>query len=150
MEQQGVIEFGESRKTMSSVEIAEIVGKPHNDVMKAIRAMEPSWKKVCQGKFSLTSRKVAQPKGGEREVPCYELTKTECLYVATKVTEGKFSRSEYKDSTGRSLPCFELTSCKTKRAVHLHRQPAHTLKFRQRWLVHYLTSLIQTCFSCYF
>ena len=82
-----LIQFGESQQTMSSLEIAKLTGKPHNDVMKAIRAMEPGWEKVCQGKFSLTSRKVAQPNGGERDVPCYELTKTECLYVATKFND---------------------------------------------------------------
>ena len=82
-----LIEFGESRQTMSSLEIAELTGKPHNDVMKAIRAMEPSWEKVSQGKFSLSSRKVQQPNGGVREYPCYELTKTECLYVATKFND---------------------------------------------------------------
>lgn len=76
-----------SRQTMSSIEIARLTGKPHNDVMKAIRAMEPSWEKVSQGKFSLSSRKVEQPKGGMREYPCYELTKTECLYVATKFND---------------------------------------------------------------
>jgi phage regulator Rha-like protein len=82
-----LIQFGESRQTMSSLEIAELTGKPHNDVMKAIRAMEPSWEKVSQGKFSLSSRKVQQPNGGVREYPCYELTKTECLYVATKFND---------------------------------------------------------------
>jgi phage antirepressor YoqD-like protein len=69
------------------LEIAKLTGKPHNDVMKAIRAMEPSWEKVSQGKFSLSSRKVEQPNGGIREYPCYELTKTECLYVATKFND---------------------------------------------------------------
>ena len=82
-----VIEFGKSHQTMSSLEISRLTGKHHNDVMKAIRAMEPSWQKVSQGKFSLTSRKVAQPNGGERDVPCYELTKTECLYIATKFND---------------------------------------------------------------
>lgn len=82
-----LIEFGESKQTMSSLEIAKLTGKPHNDVMKAIRAMEPSWEKVSQGKFSLSSRKVEQPNGGIREYPCYELTKTECLYVATKFND---------------------------------------------------------------
>ena len=82
-----VIEIVDMKQTMSSLEIARLTGKPHNDVLKAIRAMEPSWEKVCQGKFSLTSRKVSQPNGGEREVPCYELTKTECLYVATKFND---------------------------------------------------------------
>ena len=82
-----LIQFGESQQTMSSLEIAKLTGKPHNDVMKAIRAMEPSWEKVSQGKFSLSSRKVEQPNGGIREYPCYELTKTECLYVATKFND---------------------------------------------------------------
>ena len=82
-----LIQFGESKQTMSSLEIAKLTGKPHNDVMKAIRAMEPSWEKVSQGKFSLSSRKVEQPNGGIREYPSYELTKTECLYVATKFND---------------------------------------------------------------
>ena len=82
-----LIQFGESQQTMSSLEIAKLTGKPHNDVMKAIRAMESGWEKVSQGKFSLSSRKVQQPNGGVREYPCYELTKTECLYVATKFND---------------------------------------------------------------
>ena len=61
-----------SKHTMSSLEIAELAGKQHNDVLKAIRAMEPAWEKV---------------------------------------TEGKFSLSEYRDSTGRALPCYELNAC---------------------------------------
>lgn len=32
-----------NKQTMSSLEIAELTGKPHNDVMKAIRKMEPDW-----------------------------------------------------------------------------------------------------------
>ena len=77
----------ETKQTMSSLEIAKLTGKPHNDVLKAIRAMEPSWEKVSQGKFSLSSRMVQQPNGGMREYPCYELTKTECLYIATKFND---------------------------------------------------------------
>ena len=49
--------------------------------------MEESWVKVCQGNFSLTSRTIIQPNGGIRKVPCYELTKTECLYIATKFND---------------------------------------------------------------
>jgi phage antirepressor YoqD-like protein len=85
--ERGLIQFSESQQTMSSLEIAKLTGKPHNDVMKAIRAMESGWEKVSQGKFSLSSRKVQQPNGGVREYPCYELTKTECLYVATKFND---------------------------------------------------------------
>jgi len=70
-------------EVMSSLEIAKLTGKPHNDVMKAIRAMEPAWKKISEGNFSLTSYNDAQGK----QRPCYELTKTECLYVATKFND---------------------------------------------------------------
>ncbi len=76
---------GEQR--MTSLEIAELTGKPHNDVLKAIRKMEEGWQRVCQGNFSLTSRIIKQPNGGTREVPCYLLTKTECLYIATKFND---------------------------------------------------------------
>ena len=78
-----VIEFGESQQTMSSLEIAKLTGKPHNDVLKAIRAMEPAWEKVNGGNFSRVEYKDAK---GEMR-PCFELTKTECLYVATKFND---------------------------------------------------------------
>ena len=78
-----LIQFGESQQTMSSLEIAKLTGKPHNDVLKAIRAMEPAWEKVNGGKFSRVEYKDAK---GEMR-PAFELTKTECLYVATKFND---------------------------------------------------------------
>lgn len=69
--------------TMTSLQIADITGKPHYDVMKAIRKMEPAWEKVNGGNFSLVEYK--DQKGELR--PCYELTKTECLYIATKFND---------------------------------------------------------------
>ena len=72
---------------MTSLEISELTGKNHFDIMRAIRKMEPAWEKVCQCKFALTSRTIVQPNGGTREVPCYSLTKTECLYIATKFND---------------------------------------------------------------
>ena len=74
-------------QTMTSLEIAELTGKQHKHVMEAIRKMEPSWEKVCGSNFRLTSRTIIQPNGGTREVPCYNLTKTECLYIATKFND---------------------------------------------------------------
>ena len=78
-----MIEFVDERQTMSSLEIARLTGKPHNDVLKAIRAMEPAWEKVNGGKFSRVEYKDAK---GEMR-PAFELTKTECLYVATKFND---------------------------------------------------------------
>ena len=72
---------------MTSLEIAELTGKQHKDVLKAIRNMEPAWEKTCGRKFALTSRTVVQPNGGTRDVACYSLTKTECLYIATKFND---------------------------------------------------------------
>ena len=57
---------------MTSLEIAQVTGKMHKDVMKAIRNMEPAWLKV-------------NAKGELR--PCYSLSKTECLYIATKFND---------------------------------------------------------------
>ena len=74
-------------QTMTSLEIAELTGKQHKNVMQAIRKMEPAWEKSCGLKFQLTSRTIVQPNGGTREVPCYQLTKTECLYIATKFND---------------------------------------------------------------
>ena len=38
---------------MTSIEIAEVTGKLHKDVMKAIRNMEPAWGKVNGRNFAL-------------------------------------------------------------------------------------------------
>ena len=70
-------------QTMTSLEIAELTGKQHKDVMKAIRNMEPAWVKVNGRKFALVEY---QDKKGELR-PCYQLTKTECLYIATKFND---------------------------------------------------------------
>ena len=69
---------------MSSLDIAELCGKPHNDILKAIRKMEPAWEKVQAGKFSLLQKSYDLPNGGKKMMPYYSLTKTECLYIATK------------------------------------------------------------------
>lgn len=71
------------KETMSSIEIAELTGKPHNDVLKAIRAMEPAWAKIAGGNFSLSEYKDSTG----RKLPMYELTKVECLYIATKFND---------------------------------------------------------------
>lgn len=72
---------------MTSLQIAEITGKPHNDVMKAIRKMEPAWEKVQGGKFSLMQEEVETNNGGHKMRPYYSLTKEECLYIATKFND---------------------------------------------------------------
>ena len=77
----------QSEQTMTSLEIAELTGKQHKNIMQAIRNMEPAWEKVQGLKFQLSSRTYDLPNGGTKEVPCYVLTKTECLYIATKFND---------------------------------------------------------------
>lgn len=72
---------------MTSLQIAEITGKPHNDVMKAIRKMEPAWQKVQGGNFSLMQEEVDTNNGGHKMRPYYSLNKEECLYIATKFND---------------------------------------------------------------
>ena len=74
---------GNDNQHMTSLEIAEVTGKQHKDVLKAIRNMEPAWVQVAGRKFALGSYKDAN---GQLR-PCYSLTKTECLYIATKFND---------------------------------------------------------------
>lgn len=68
---------------MTSLQIAEITGKRHADVMRAIRNMEPAWEKVSERKFALAEYQDEQGKPR----PCYSLNKEECLYIATKFND---------------------------------------------------------------
>ena len=68
---------------MTSLEIAEVTGKQHKNVMQAIRNMETAWENVNGLKFQLVDYR---DKKGELR-PCYSLTKTECLYIATKFND---------------------------------------------------------------
>lgn len=72
-----------SQQTITSMEIAEITGKNHFDVLKAIRKMEPAWEKTAASKFTCSSYKDKSNKS----CPMFILTKTECLFVATKFND---------------------------------------------------------------
>ena len=68
---------------MTSLEIAQLTGKQHFHVMEAIRKMETSWETVAASKF----RCGTYMDGNHQPRPCYLLTKTECLYIATKFND---------------------------------------------------------------
>ncbi|MGS4345136.1 Rha family transcriptional regulator [Myroides odoratus] len=73
----------EINHTMSSREIATMTEKQHPHVMEAIRKMETSWLKIGQSNFRLANYTDSQGKPR----PEYILTKTECLYIATKFND---------------------------------------------------------------
>lgn len=96
---------------MTSLEIAEVSGKNHKDVMRAIRKMEPAWEKVNGRKFALVEYR--DSKGEMR--PCYSLTKNECIYIATKFNDEARARLVlrwdelerwHQDSLRKELECM--------------------------------------------
>ena len=90
---------GNDTQHMTSLEIAELTGKQHKDVLKAIRKMEPAWVKVNGRNFALVEYR--DQKGELR--PCYSLTKTECLYI-----EGRKEDSHLHDVDTRWLALSEF------------------------------------------
>ena len=68
---------------MTSLEIAEITGKQHKNLMRDIRNMEAAWEMTTGLKFELSEYKDSTG----RTLPCYSLNKTECLYIATKFND---------------------------------------------------------------
>ena len=75
------------QQTMTSLEIAELTGKQHKDVLKAIRKMELAWVNVTGRNFALRMKINELANGVKIETPYYLLTKTECLYIATKFND---------------------------------------------------------------
>lgn len=71
------------KETITSIEVAKITEKNHAHLMRDIRKMEESWVKVAQSKFGLGSYKDKN----KQERPMYILSKTECLYIATKFND---------------------------------------------------------------
>ena len=71
------------KRTMSSVEIAEMTGKLHHHILRSIRAMEPAWEKVAATKFGCCYYKDEN----NRERPMYLLDYRECMYIATKFND---------------------------------------------------------------
>ena len=94
-------------QTMTSLEIAELTGKQHKNLMRDIRNMGPAWKNIAGLKFELGSYKDAN---GQLR-PCYVLTKTECLYIATKFNDearAKLVLRWQELENGKALPAVPM------------------------------------------
>lgn len=66
---------------MSSIDVANVTGKQHAHIMRDIRNLLEQG--VSQSNFGLSSYQQPQPKGGFKEVPCYNLTPKGCLILAS-------------------------------------------------------------------
>jgi len=67
---------------MTSIEIAEVTGKQHKNVMQAIRNMESAWEKITGLKFQLSTYK--DPTG--RTLPCYTITEV-AMMLNTQISQ---------------------------------------------------------------
>lgn len=82
--------------TLDSREVAEMVGKPHNDLIKSIRN---SAEYLAEGNFSLSEffiKSNYQDCTG-RTLPCYLITRKGCEFIAHKMTgrKGSLFTAEY-------------------------------------------------------
>lgn len=71
--------------TITSLEVAEMVGKEHNDLMKDIRRY---LSQMSQGNISQSDFFIESTYKTERgkEYPCYQVTKKGCEFIANKLT----------------------------------------------------------------
>ena len=86
---------------MTSLEIAQVTGKMHKDVMKAIRNMEPAWEQERGRKFALTQLRVDIPNGGYRLRPVYMPTSTRSSSRGTSTSTGCTSPSDRAATAAR-------------------------------------------------
>lgn len=126
-----IIKVGETinaSEYMTSREIATITGKPHNDVLKAIRAMEPAWYKITEGNFSLSE----YTDSTGRKLPMYKLTKTECLYIATKFNDEARAKlvirwEELETKERQNVPALPQTYLEALKALVLSEEQKQVL-----------------------
>ena len=76
-------ELAKGEERITSLEIAELTGKAHKNVMRDIKVMESAWQKVAGLKFELGSYRDKQ----NQVRPCFILTKLESLFIATKFND---------------------------------------------------------------
>lgn len=76
-----------TQQTITSMEIAEITGRLHKNILAAIRNMEPAWVNVTGLNFKLCEKEYEIGRGAKKNMPYYELSKKECLFVATKFND---------------------------------------------------------------
>ena len=75
--------FGKQPKTITSLEIAEISGKSHDNLLKSIKKQEVGWEKVTGVKFNVSKYK---DKSGKMN-NMYRLTKMESLFISSKFND---------------------------------------------------------------
>ncbi|WP_440452178.1 Rha family transcriptional regulator [Ruminococcus intestinalis] len=113
---------------MTSREIAEVTGKEHKNVLAAIRLMEGAWGKVTGLSFKLSE----YTDSTGRKLPMYELTKTECLYIATKFNDEARAKlvirwEELETKERQNVPALPQTYLEALKALVLSEEQKQVL-----------------------
>lgn len=106
----------QNEQTITSLEIAEITGKNHKELMRSIRNQEVAWEKVRGRKFALSSQKVKMPNGGFRKQPFYFLSQKESLYISSKFDDeirAKLVMRWYELETTKAIPEAQINKIVT-------------------------------------
>lgn len=109
---------------MTSLEIAEVTGKEHKNVMRDIRNLLEQG--VSQLNFELSSYQQPQPNGGYKEVPIYHLAPKGCLILASgynavlreKIIDRLFEL-EAKERQYKPLSAYPMLTTERKKAEEL-------------------------------
>lgn len=112
---------------MTSLEIAEVTGRPHANVLRDIRNLLK--KGVSQINFGFSSYQQPQPNGGYKEVPMYRLTPKGCLILASgynavlreKIIDRLFEL-EAKERQFKPLSAYPMLTTKRDEAERLMEQ----------------------------
>lgn len=109
-------------QTISSMEVAEMVGKAHNDLMKDIRRYceQLSLGKIPQSDFFTESTYV---NGRGKEYPCYNVTKKGCEFIAHKLTGLKGT-----EFTAKYINRFHDMEDTIREGIPLKKKPTHKEK----------------------
>lgn len=107
-------ELTTAEQKMSSREIAEMYGKPHNDTLKKIRSLENAYVQAygAEGNFSHGS----YIDENNQKRPEIRLTKSQALFVASRfdaVLHAKIQKRWEDLETGKSTPLFQQAPIKT-------------------------------------
>jgi len=71
------------KENMSSMDLANFVGKRHDNILASIKKMESSWENVTGLKFKLSDYRDSTG----RKLPAYDLNKAEILFIASKYND---------------------------------------------------------------
>jgi len=71
------------KENMTSLELANFIGKRHAGMLRDLRNMSDAWEKVTKRKFAFSEYKDSTG----RMLPMFELSKPEILFIASKYND---------------------------------------------------------------